>query len=95
MLVPQACWDCRNKELGAFLHSPLMDELQALEALSDANREGLAASPRAAAAAFHAAAHPRYHSPGADPMVTSRALPLHPWLLTAAWRAEHNVVNNL
>jgi hypothetical protein len=33
----QACWDCRNKELGAFLHSPLIDELRALERLSDAH----------------------------------------------------------
>ena len=29
----QACWDCRNMDLGAFLHSPLMAELEALEKL--------------------------------------------------------------
>ena len=73
----QACWDCRNKELGAFLHSPLMDELRALEALSDAHRQGLPASPRAAAAAFHAAALPRFSAPGAGPQVRAEAAPRH------------------
>lgn len=29
----QACWDCRNMDMGAFLHSPLMAELEALEKL--------------------------------------------------------------
>lgn len=36
----QTCWDCRNKDLGAFLHSPLIDELRALEALSEAHHSG-------------------------------------------------------
>lgn len=74
MLV-QACWDCRNKELGAFLHSPLMDELRALEALSEAHKQGLASSPRAAAAAFHAAAHPRFSAPGPHPEVPLPPIP--------------------
>lgn len=79
-MEPQACWDCRNKELGAFLHSPLMDELRALEALSDAHRQGLPASPRAAAAAFHAAAHPHFSAPGPGPQVRASqatAAPCH------------------
>ena len=43
----QACWDCRNKELGAFLHSPLIDELRALERLSNAHHSSRAALERA------------------------------------------------
>jgi hypothetical protein len=42
----QACWDCRNKELGSFLHSPLIDELRALERLSNAHHSSRAALER-------------------------------------------------
>jgi hypothetical protein len=29
--VAQSCWDASNLKYGSFLHSPLMDELQAVE----------------------------------------------------------------
>ncbi len=61
----QVCWDCRNKELGAFLHSPLIDELRALEALSEAHRTTDAADFSGSRPAAAAVAAPPPSAPAA------------------------------